>query len=111
MIARKDEPLVRHLRRGTTADALAALIEKGASALVDVLLKDRYAKGFAEANASLVRTWQYFHDAAFSHARRPVLVQAYAPRHLLAHLQQQVRVACALRLLWQELQQHPFCCA
>ena len=38
-IARKDEPLVRHLRRGTTADALAALVEKGASALVDVVLK------------------------------------------------------------------------
>ena len=71
-IARKDEPLVRRLRRGTTTDALAALEEKGATALVDVLLKDRYAKGTAEANASLVRTWHQFHDEAFRHAHPPV---------------------------------------
>ena len=73
-VAGKDEPLVRHLRRGTAADALAALVEKGASALVDVLLKDRYAKGTAEANASLVRTWHHFHEEAFAHAHPPVPV-------------------------------------
>ena len=71
-IARKDEPLVRHLRRGTTADALAALVEKGASALVDALLEDRYAKGTAAANSSFLKTWQQFHQEAFAHAHPPV---------------------------------------
>ena len=39
---RLDEPLVRHLRRGTTTDALAALEAKGVAALVDALIQDRY---------------------------------------------------------------------
>ena len=82
-IARKDEPLVRHLRRGTTTDALAALEEKGATALVDVLLKDRYAKGTAEANASLVRTWHHFHEEAFGHAHPPVPVLPLTTRTLV----------------------------
>ena len=60
-IARCDEPTVRHLRRGTTADALAALHAKGATALVDALLEDRYAKRTTAANASLLKTWQRFH--------------------------------------------------
>ena len=34
-IATCDDPTVRHLRRGTTTDALAALGERGATALVD----------------------------------------------------------------------------
>ena len=82
-IARKDEPLVRHLRRGTTNDALAALEEKGATALVDVVLKDRCAKGTAEANASLVRTWHRFHEEAFGHAHPPVPVLPLTTRSLV----------------------------
>ena len=54
--ARKDEPQVRHLRRGTTMEALKALVDSGTHALIDHLLKDRYAKGTAEANASLIST-------------------------------------------------------
>ena len=82
-IVRKDDPLVRHIRRGTTADALAALVGKGASALVDVLLKDRYAKGTAEANASLVRTRHYFHEEASAHAHPPVPVLPLTMRILV----------------------------
>ena len=71
-IARCDELRVRHLRRGTTADALAALGEKGATALVDALHEDRYAKGATAANQSLLKTWQHFHDEAFGHVRPPL---------------------------------------
>ena len=82
-IARKDEPLVRQLRRGTTADALAALDEKGSTALVDVLLKDRYVKGIAEANTSLVRTWYHCHEVAFAHALPQVPVLPLSTRILV----------------------------
>ena len=41
--ARYDEPIVRHVRRGTMADALAALGAMGATAFVDALLDDRYS--------------------------------------------------------------------
>ena len=54
--ARKDEPSVRRLTRGTTADALRALRSSGANLLIEDLVNDRYAKGTAEANRSLVRT-------------------------------------------------------
>ena len=71
-IARGEEPIVRHLRRGTTADALAALAEKGGTALVDALLEDRYAKGATAADASLLKTWQHFHHEAFGHVHPPL---------------------------------------
>ena len=64
---RLDEPVVRNLRRGTTADALIALEAKGVTALVDVLYQDRYSASATASNASLLRTWQYFHDQAFQH--------------------------------------------
>ena len=81
-IAGNDEPLVRRIRRGTTVDALVALDEKGATVLVDVLLRDRYAKGTAEANTSLVRTWHHFHEEAFAYAHPPVLVLPLTTRIL-----------------------------
>ena len=58
---RLDEPLVRHLRRGSTTDALASLEAKGVTVLVDVLYQDRYSKSATASNASLLKTWQYFH--------------------------------------------------
>lgn len=81
--ARKDEPLVRHLRRGTTTDALKALEGSGAQALIDHLIKDRYAKGTAEANLSLIRTWHQFHEIAFGHAHPPVPLLPLTPRILI----------------------------
>ena len=71
-ITRIDEPIAGHLRRGATADALAALWEQGATALVDALLEDRYAKGTIAANASLLRTWEHFHQETFGLVHPPI---------------------------------------
>ena len=54
------------------ADALAALGAKGATALVDALLEDGYAKGTTAANLSLLTTWQHFHHKAFGRVRPPL---------------------------------------
>ena len=69
---RTDAPVVRHVRRGTTAAAVAALATFGSIALVEALLQDRYAKSASSTTATLAPTWQYFHDQAFAHADPPV---------------------------------------
>ena len=69
---RLDEPVIRHTRRGATTDALAALEVQGVTALVDVLYQDRYSKSATASNASLLKTWQHFHDQAFGHNYPPV---------------------------------------
>ena len=63
---------MRHVRRGATADALAALGAMGATALVDALLEDRYSKSATSSNLSLLKTWKHFHDEAFGHERPPL---------------------------------------
>ena len=65
IVNRADAPVVRNLRRGITADALAALRDAGVTALVDDLLKDRYAQSAEASNASLLKTWAHFHAEAF----------------------------------------------
>ena len=70
--ARYDEPTVRHVRRGTTIAALAALGAMGATALVDALHEDRYPKMATLSNLSLLKTWKHFHDEAFGHERPPL---------------------------------------
>ena len=65
--SRSDAPVVRHVRRGTTVAAVAALAAYGSIALVEALLQDRYAKSASSAMATLAATWHYFHEQAFSH--------------------------------------------
>jgi len=62
---RADAPVVRNLRRGTIADALAALRDAGVTALVEDLLKDRYAQSAEASNASLLTTWAPSYAEAF----------------------------------------------
>ena len=68
---RHDTTTVRHLRRGTTADALAALQASGVTALVESLVADRYSATGAASIKSLVRTWAHFHNEAFGHYDTP----------------------------------------
>ena len=62
---RADAPVVRHVRRGTMAEAVAALANFGSVALVESLLQDRYARSASSTVKTLVTTWEYFHDQAF----------------------------------------------
>lgn len=59
--------MVRHVRRGTVAAAVAALATHGSIALVESLLQDRYARSASSTMATLATTWEYFHDQAFGH--------------------------------------------
>ena len=61
---RADAPVARNLRRGTIADALAALRDAGVTALVEDLLKDRYAQSAEASNASLLTIWAQAHAEA-----------------------------------------------
>ena len=67
IVTRSDAPVVRNLRRGTTADALAALRDAGITALIEDLLQERYARSAATLSASLLKTGAYFHEEAFGH--------------------------------------------
>ena len=69
---RCDEPVVRHVRRGATTDALASLKAKGGTAIVVVLFQVRYSNSAAASNASLFKTWQYSHEQAFGHEYPPL---------------------------------------
>ena len=73
-----DAPVFRHLRRGTTTDALASLRAVGAVALVMAPLQVRYARPAATPLASLGSTCGYFHDESLAHAAPPVPLLHYA---------------------------------
>ena len=80
---RLDEPVIRFTRRGTTAEALAALHVQGVNALVDVLYSGRYSDAATASNISLLRTWQHFHDQAFRHEDPLVPYLPITPRILI----------------------------
>ena len=65
IVTRSDAPLVRNLRRGTTADVLAALRDAGVVAFVEDLLKYRYARSAVTSTASFLKTWAHFQEEAF----------------------------------------------
>ena len=66
--ARSDAPVARNLRRGSAADAAAALGTVGSAALVAALVTDRVARSGAASSASLINTWTAFHALAFHDA-------------------------------------------
>ena len=82
-LQRPDEKIVRHVRRGTAIEAMAALETKGVKALVAALVKDRYSAGATLSNASLVRTWHMFHHQAFAHVIPPLPVLPITVRKLV----------------------------
>ena len=82
-LARHDASVVRHLRRGTCTDALAALEAEGVSAVVDALLQDRYSRSAAASNASLLKTWQRFRFQAFAHELPQVPLLPITARSLI----------------------------
>ena len=46
---------MRHVRRGTTSEALASLGSRGTNALVEVLHQEPFSRGAAASNGSLVK--------------------------------------------------------
>ena len=80
---RFDEKTVRHSRRGTTVEAMAALESQGIKVLVGELVRDRYSAGANLSNASLLRTWCLFHQQAFGHVVPPLPVLPITVRKLV----------------------------
>jgi hypothetical protein len=66
--SRSDAPVVRNLRRGTVADAAAAVASIGMTVLVAALVADRVAPSGIGSSASLLKTWTSFHTLAFADA-------------------------------------------
>ena len=62
---RSDVPVVRNLRRGSAADAVASLHRLGAAALEADLHKDKVAKTSVAPAESVWKTWQGFHRDVF----------------------------------------------
>ena len=64
---------MRHVRRGTTSEALASLGPRGAKALVEVLHQEPFSRGAAASNGSLVKpSWdkRVDEDVGCEHASR-----------------------------------------
>ena len=80
---RHDTPVVRNLRRGSSADASYALRDLGAEVIVGDLIQDRHARSTVAAQASWLKTWQRFHTLAFSGSIPAAPVLPVTPRSLV----------------------------
>ena len=82
-IAGARAPVVRKVRRGSAFDAALALQQLGSEAIVEELMLDRVARTGVAPAASMLNTWQKFHDLAFQHASEPVSMTPVTIRSLV----------------------------